>query len=155
MLEDREAVKLAFYVTGRFVSKRFAQFHADEIAQLARITNWKCSQTYDASKSKYSYYFTFCFRNALSAFVYQYSKLFKRTEREVKPEDVSYIQEIKESSSIPIHALSELQMRVIREIYWNEKKSVEIAKELGVSKQRISQIHAKALEVLRDRIASS
>jgi RNA polymerase sigma factor for flagellar operon FliA len=64
----------------------------------------------------------------------------------------------KEQSQLVIDALpllSEREQFVLRRLYVDGKGQAEVAKELGVSDARISQIHAAAIDRLRKKVAAA
>lgn len=50
-----------------------------------------------------------------------------------------------------LEALPERERTILRYHYFDHKEFVEISEVLGISKGRVSQLHARALQVLRDR----
>ena len=70
----------------------------------------------------------------------------------MQPEDVMEERELKEKLAESLESLNEKEKLVIQMYYYDEMTLKEIAAVLEVSESRVSQIHTKALNKMRDKL---
>ena len=70
----------------------------------------------------------------------------------MQAEDVMEERELKEKLAESLEALNEKEKLVIQMYYYDEMTLKEIAAVLEVSESRVSQIHTKALNKMRDKL---
>jgi RNA polymerase sigma factor for flagellar operon FliA len=70
------------------------------------------------------------------------------------PQELLEVRHEQEALAVAIENLPERERRIVRMHYFEDVQFKAIAKELGVSEPRISQLHTRALTMLRESVAA-
>lgn len=77
------------------------------------------------------------------------------TDRAADPYVSLEMKRLTERMSVLVKSLPEREATIVRKHYFEHKEFVEIGALLGISKGRVSQLHARALSLLRQRYAEA
>ncbi len=142
-------------------------YEREDIEQLALIGLWQAVETYDGVRT-FSYYARTCIVNSINLYLKKLRKLPKTvsihkpitdddkiTIEDVLPDEINNIEELESnlfSNEILSAIENERHRNVIKRLVIEKEKEACIARELKVSRQRISGIKVKCLKKLREKV---
>lgn len=142
-------------------------YEKEDIEQLALIGLWQAVKTYDGVRT-FNYYARACIVNSINLYLKKLRKMPKTisihksitddekiTIEDVLPDEISNIEELESnlfSNEILSAIENEKHRNVIKRLIIEKEKEACIARELNVSRQRISGIKVRCLNKLREKV---
>ena len=142
-------------------------YEKEDIEQQALIGLWQAAKTYDGVRT-FSYYARTCIVNSINLYLKKLRKMPKTisihkpitddgniTLEDALTEEVSSITKLESDlfSKATLRLIeNEKHRNIIKKLVIEKEKEIHIARELNVSRQRISEIKVRCLSKLREKV---
>lgn len=157
-------IGLAFEITKRCYQNVYLDiFDNDDLRQLALIGLWKASESYNPNKGVlFKTYADKCMKNEINRYVFNHKKTVytmpidtkiydNRTIEDILADDNDYMNNIEDTmfcNSIISKIKSSRNQEILKKVIIEKEKACNIAEQFGISKQAVSSIIHRSLNLL-------